>query len=569
MPKDDIAADLNPIIKIILLQKGITSPEDIKEFLSDTPKKEYDPFILDGMKEAVETVINHIARENKIVIYGDYDVDGVTGTALLLDYLSRHTDNLDYYIPVRSEGYGLNGNAVIEIKEKMGADLIITVDCGITAVEEVELAQALGMEVIITDHHEPGDQLPSCIIVNPKKKTCEYPNKNICGCGVAYKLVLAINKILGTTDTEVEELLDLVALATVADVVPLIDENRTLVKKGLKLLNNPKRLGLEVLIDRVGLNNKKINTGHIGYILGPHFNAAGRISDPKIGVELLLEKEDFEKAYAHAEFLKDCNDLRRDLQEEAEDLCAQLVEDLYYDDDFLVIDCPGISEGVIGIVAGRIRDRFYKPTLVLTDTENEGILKGSGRSIDDFDIYAFIKEEAELLERFGGHENACGFTIRNDNIEEFRRRLNDRAKKLRKENPELWVPKIDIIMELFPDDITYRLAYELEKLAPFGVGNKRPCFLMTGLEVSGYPDTAIVGKDKKHLRLGGMVNGKKIKGIAFGIADLYMEKLKKPRMIDIVFCLDINEYKGKYEVQLQIKDIKTSVLSPAVQAKEA
>lgn len=550
---------LHPVLKRVLELKGITKPEDIVEFLSDEPTRSYDPFLMKNMDLAVNSILEHVKANNKIVIFGDFDVDGITGTSLMLEFLTSLSANVEYYVPNRKEGYGLNLDVILHIKETMKADLLITVDCGISNYDEVELANAIGLEVIVTDHHTPPDVLPNCIILNPKLEGCQYPFKELCGCGVAFKFVHAIASELGiASDDMLNEKLDLVALATVADVVPLVDENRTLVKKGLRVLNDTKRPGLRTLIDKIGLSDKKITAGHVGYVLGPHFNAGGRVADPNIGVRLLVERNNKKLLDVYAYALAICNKKRKKLQLEAEDKCIDIIDNVYIEDNFLVVVVPNVSEGIIGIVAGRMRDKYYKPTLVITNTD-DGTFKGSGRSIEGINLYEELKKNAELFDGFGGHKAACGFSISSlDKINILRNNLNKQADEIKNNNPDIFVPKIDIYAELIPQDLNRLFISQLERLGPFGMGNKTPYFIIRNIELNGWPETNIVGDDMAHLKLGGVADGISINGIGFDLADYFVNTLKYPKVVDIACTPSVNDFDGKKTVQVQIKDIRVA-----------
>ncbi|MCT4604785.1 MAG: single-stranded-DNA-specific exonuclease RecJ [Marinisporobacter sp.] len=550
---------VDTIIEKILVNKGIITKEEREEFLSAKPQKTYDPFLLKNMKPIVEKVIACIKEKKCIWIYGDYDVDGISSISLLMDFLSNFTNNIHCYIPLREEeGYGLNCDAIRDIKEK-GADLIITVDCGSTSVEEVALCKELGMDIIVTDHHNLSDIVPDCLILNPKQEDCTYPFKLLCGCGIAFKLSQAIRKEMEAPKKYLNDVLDLVALATVADVVPLIDENRTLLKYGLKKINNPTRPGLKALIEAVRLGDKNITAGHIGFVLGPHFNASGRIDDARAGVDLLLSK-DPNKIARLVKHLVTCNDERKEIQEKGLEICKNKVENLYKEDLFLVVDSEGTHEGVIGIVAGRIRDTYYKPTLVVTASHEDGILKGSGRSIDDMDIYEEMKKCKDLFLKFGGHKNACGFSIEKSKLELLRKRLNEEAFKIKEERPNVFIKNIKIECELKPAQLTEELVKTLEKIEPYGMGNEKPHFLVRKIKVENDEQKVVMGKNQEHLRLRGLSSiyqdFTKVLAVGFGLAESYIKGMNCPEIIDIVGFPNVNEWKGYKNIQLMIKDIK-------------
>ncbi|AOT69781.1 single-stranded-DNA-specific exonuclease RecJ [Geosporobacter ferrireducens] len=551
---------INPIVQKVLFYKGITEAAEMEEFLSPKPKKTYNPFLMRNMEEASALILQYIREKKNIWIYGDYDVDGVASIALLMDFLSRFTDHLHYYIPLRAEeGYGLNCDAIQEIKNN-GADLIITVDCGSTSVKEVALAKSLGMEIIITDHHNLSEEKPDCLILNPKQEDCPYPFKLLCGCGIAFKLAQALQKKLDAPKTCLNEILDLVALATVADVVPLIDENRTMLKYGLQRMTHTTRHGLNFLIQSIGLGGKKITAYHIGYILGPHFNASGRIDDARAGVELLLAKEP-DKIVALTQHLIACNDERKLIQDQGLELCRERVEKEYQDDLFLVVDSGITHEGVIGIIAGRIRDIYYKPTLVVTEAAEEGILKGSGRSIEGLDIYEELKKCADLFLKFGGHKNACGFSIEKDKLNLLRQRLNLQAREIIENTPDIFRKSLKIYGIVTPPEITEKLVEDLERIEPYGMGNEKPLFLIPNLKAPAPSDLLFMGKSKEHIKLRGISGNKgTMDAIGFGLADFYINHLNNPAALDLLGFPCFNEWNGHKSIQFMISDMKRSSL---------
>ena len=557
--KDIHMEGIHPVIRKVLSHKGIREITEIQEFLSLKPQKTYDPYLMKNMKEVVDLILFHIQERKNIWIYGDYDVDGVTSTALLISFLGNFTDKLNYYIPSRAEeGYGLNCEAISEIK-RQGAELVITVDCGSTSVKEIELAKELGMDIIITDHHNLSGDVPDCLILNPKQKDCSYPFKGLCGCGITFKLAQALQKSLNAPKRYLNDLLDLVALATVADVVPLLDENRTLLKYGLKNMNSVTRPGLKYLIEAINLNDKEINSTHIGFVLAPYFNASGRIDDARAGVELLITLEE-EKIKALAAHLIRCNHERKHVQEEGLKICKQKTEELYSEDLFLVIDSDGVHEGVIGIIAGRIRDLYYRPTLIITESSEEGVLKGSGRGIEGIDIYEEMKKCADLLIKFGGHKNACGFSIRQEKLTSLRIRLNEQMKAVMNDNPEVFTKKINIYAELKPEEVTEQLIGELKRIEPYGMGNEKPYFLV---RLKDGTEAQKMGKNQEHLKLQGSSSscyqGRKFQAVGFGMAELYIERLGSPALVDLVGFPNINEWNGYKNIQFLIQDMKSNI----------
>lgn len=541
------------LMESILSSKGIIDPKDIEEFLSDRPKRTYDPFIIKSMDKAIDKIKEHIEGGNKIIIFGDYDVDGIASTALLVEFISLLTKNIDYYIPNRfSEGYGLNKDAIRYIKEEMKGKLIITVDNGVTSYEEVEYAKEIGLDIIVTDHHNPPERLPQCILLNPKQKGDPYPFKELCGCGIAFKLIQALQREFDIARKYLNRALDLVALATIADLVPLIDENRTITKYGLKSINGNRRTGLLALRCQLALENSYINAGTIGFTIGPCFNATGRIDDGRLGVELLLEGN-LSKAKILAKTLVKMNNDRKDIQIRGENHCMELARGKYSKDDFLVLDGGHISEGVIGIIAGRIKDRFYKPTLVITRGK-EGYLKGSGRSIKGINIYDEMKKVSDLFIGFGGHEMACGFSIEEDLIDELRIRLNNRAREIREINPEVFLAKVDIVTEVNAEELSIDFINSLSKLEPYGVGNPKPLFIIKNIEVNS-SWTRSCGNDNSHLKFSGKKNNIFLNGIGFSLANKY-NSLSSPKEVDVAFYTDINDYKGEKKPQMIIEDLR-------------
>ena len=544
------------VIERVLYAKGITDVNEIEEFLSDKPKKTYDPFLIKNMDVTIEKIKHYIDNNKKIIIYGDYDVDGVTSTSLLVEFFKNITDNIDYYIPNRfSEGYGLNKEAIKYVKEEMKGDLIITVDTGVSSYEEVEYAKEIGLGIIVTDHHNPPEKLPDCPLINVKQEGDTYPFKELCGCGVAFKLAQGLQRTFNLPKKCLNRGLDLVALGTIADLVPLVDENRTLVKYGLNIVNGDNRIGLAALRKVSGLDEKEINAGRIGFVIGPCFNAAGRLEDAKLGVELLLEK-DSDIALRKAQMLFSLNKERQQVQEEGEEYCTALVHEKYLDYDFLVVRADNVSEGVIGIVAGKIKDTFYKPTLVVTESE-EGYLKGSGRSIRGINIYDELVKQSDLFLGFGGHEMACGFSIEKDKLEELRKRLDVRAKEIKAQDPDIFVPKLDIIAEMKASELSVDLINDISKLEPYGMGNPKPLFMIRDIEVN-QSFTRGVGNNKNHLKFSGKKDNIFLNGIGFSMIDRY-NNLKDNNFVDVAFSPEINEYNGKITSQMMIVDIRENL----------
>ena len=533
----------------LLYNRGIKKKKEIKEFLEAEKSKGHDPFLLKDMEQAVDLIIKHIKKKNKIFIYGDYDADGITSTALLYDLFSIFNSEPGVYMPDRiKEGYGLNKKAIDKIA-KEGASLIITVDTGVRNKEEAAYARKKGLEVIITDHHIPPEKkedLPDCPLIDPVMEREKYPYKELAGVGVAYKLALALiarskleekqKEILG------ERLLDLVAIGTVADCVNLTGENRILVKKGLKVLNHTKRVGLLELIKSSGLKGK-IDSWNIGFQLAPRINASSRIDHAARAFYLLVSKEKTEAT----ERARDLNEKNVSRQQITEKVLTEAMEQVKEEKDKIIIalspEKEPWPEGVIGLVAGRLSNMYYCPALVITRAE-EG-LKGSGRSIENFNVVEVLEKSKELLDNYGGHPAACGFSLAPENLEKFSQEVskytNQKLKDLELK------PRIYIDAEFDWKEIDEDLLKKQEKMAPFGEGNPRPVFLSRGGEIR---DIVRMGKKGEHIKF--RVNN--LWAIAFGQAERWSE-LKIGDKIDMVYYLEINEFNGNKSLQLRVVDI--------------
>lgn len=464
--------NLQPKLIELLNKRGIESDEDIREFLSDKPQRTYDPFLLLNMEAGVDLILSAIEEEKRICIYGDYDADGITSTVILMEVLSNLTENLTYYIPSRfDEGYGLNCKAIDTIK-KDGTDLIVTVDCGSVSCDEVEYAKSLGMEVLVTDHHTVTDKVADCLVINPTQKECQYPFKYLAGCGVAFKLAQAIVVTMGLPKSVLTRTLDMVGIGTIGDIVPLIDENRTLAKYGLRAINTSARENLDLLIEGIGLHPGEISTENVSYVIVPHLNAAGRMKHASIAVELFLA-DDAEMARKNVAILAECNSERKRIQADIFDACVDIVEKEYMDDDLLLIDLQGAHEGITGIVAGKLKEKYYRPAIIVTPT-GDGCLKGTGRSIDGVNIFNLLKENEELFDRFGGHAAACGFTMKKENLPDLRENLRKGMSRIREMDPSLFENKICAELELGAGDVSLDLVDQLEMLEPCGCANARP-----------------------------------------------------------------------------------------------
>ncbi len=547
---------ISPTLAQLLVNRNIDSYEKARAFFRPDMNDLHDPFLMDGMDLAVERITRALASKETFLVYGDYDVDGTNGTALLWSFLRSVGANVSYLIPDRiKEGYGLSQRG-IEIAKERGASVLITVDCGITAVEQVNAARAANIDVIICDHHEPGDALPRAYaVLDPIKPGCRYPFKALSGCGVAFKLVQALlssdllQSSLGqNADVLLRSYLDLVTLATTADIVPLTDENRVLVKLGLEIINSNPRPGIRALIETSGTKPGRISAGQIVFILAPRINAVGRLGDAMRAVELLT-CESYDQALSLARVFEDENRARKKLDEEAFLEAQQIVEDfLDVDaDSAIVLHQERWHPGVIGIVASRLVERYYRPTIMLTTVD--GVVKGSARSISGFDIYQALKRCEDKLLQFGGHKYAAGLSVDPDRVDEFKEAFNAVARELLTD--ELLTPRIHIEAEMDLDELTPKFVSVLNRFAPHGPGNMRPVFAARNVELNGPP--RIVGNN--HLRFKVRKNGRVFDAIGFNLGGL-MERVQGRNTVDIAFSIDEGEYAGESVPQLKIRDLR-------------
>ena len=543
--------DSENILRKILNKRDIPIAKE-EEFLNPSISSLNDPFKFSDMKKAVNLILKTINNKGKIIIFGDYDVDGITSTSLLYLFFKEYFNyEIEYYIPDRrQEGYGLNKNAIKEITSQ-NYDLMITVDCGITAFEELKLAKKNNLKTIVTDHHQPGDDLPlaDCIL-NPKIKKCSYPFKKLAGVGVAFKLCQGIVK--HEENKEMIDLLqnklDIVALGTIADIVSLTEENRIMVKKGLELINKNDRYIFKTLKNKLGLENSQITTGHVGFMLAPPFNASGRMENAETGVDLLTttDSEKVEKLIDKIVKLnKERQKREKEILKEAEDMAEKKIKNNPGENYALVLFSENWHPGIIGIVASKIVEKYYRPTIMIATDEN-GVGKGSARSIKHLNLFDALKDNSEFFIDYGGHSQAAGLSIKKDNIKEFDIYFNKYLQKHLTADEFVPEQKIDLILE--EDDIDFELYSKIEKMSPFGIDNSKPIFALTDINLK---NAYQVGKDNKHLKI---ETPKGIKGIAFNKGDLYPEILNTN--IDIAFNLSLNKWKGKKNVELKIKDIK-------------
>ena len=573
---------VSPVSVRIMRNRGMETEEQMHRYLYGTVDMLYDGRLMKDMELAVGILAEKLAAGKMIRIIGDYDIDGVCSTYLLLTGLRRaaqalqgqngkvnmdcrvrlsdvnqpeqrpeRTWNVDYEIPDRfKDGYGINESIIREAAAD-GVDTIITCDNGIAAAKEIALAKSFGMTVVVTDHHEvPVDEEgmqvipPADAVVNPKQQDDHYPFPEICGAVVAYKLIRELYRVAGVPDREWKELLEFAAIATVGDVMKLQDENRMIVKYGLRRMALTKNLGLRKLVEKTGLDITALSAYHIGFVIGPCLNAGGRLQTAKLALRLLLSEHEAE-ADRLAEELKALNDVRKDMTKQGEDEAIRQVEELYSRDKVLVVYLPECHESLAGIIAGRVREHFHKPSIVLT--KGEEMVKGSGRSIEQYHMFRELTKVSDLLPKFGGHPMAAGLSIEEKDVEEFRRRLNENA-DLTEEDfiPKIW---IDVPMPL--DYVSERLVEELKQLEPFGQGNEKPLFAQKNLYIR---NVRILGKTKNLAKMSLVTDtGLSMDGLLFTNGDEFIKELGSKKWIDIIYYPDVNEYNGTRTLQAVIK----------------
>jgi len=548
---------ISPVLTEILVSRGIDSYEKARSYFRPSIEDLHDPGLMDGMGSAVARIARAVANNEKIAVYGDYDVDGTNGAALIWSFLSKTGADVRYFIPDRvREGYGLSV-AGIEQCQKMGASLLVAVDCGITAVSQVVHARTLGIDIIICDHHEPGDPLPNAVaVLDPLKPSCPYPYKYLCGCGVGFKLVQALaeaptirSRIGGDGEELLLSYLQYVTLATIADIVPLTNENRTIVKLGLELINTSPLPGIRALIESSGLKPGRVNAGQVVFVLAPRINAVGRLGDAMRAVELLT-CDSYEKALTLAQVMEEENRNRRKIDEDTF-AKAQAYIDQNIDveqNHAIVLHQESWHPGVIGIVASRIVERYYRPTVLMTTID--GVAKGSARSISGFDIYKALKKCERSLIQFGGHRYAAGLTVELNKVDEFReafyRVANETLPK------ELLTPVLSIDAEIDIAELSPKFVRVLSQFAPFGPDNMRPIFSSRNVELTGQP--RIVGKN--HLKFKVKKNSRTIDAVGFGLGDLLDRTIQGRSGLDLAFSLDENDFEGEMMPQLKIRDVK-------------
>lgn len=534
----------------VLILRGIKNFHEAKIFFRPSLDFLYDPFLMDGLDAATLRVIDAVTSNQKIIIYGDYDVDGTCSTALMYMFLKELGANVEYFIPSRlKEGYGISYEGIEHVKNN-NAELMISVDCGITAVEEADFIKSLGIDLIICDHHQPKERLPAALaVLDPLKINCPYPFKYLSGAGVAFKLIQGIAERIGRRELPFEYL-DLVALAGAADIVPLIDENRILVKAGLDQVNSNPRPGILALIECSKLSAGTLTSGQVVFTIAPRINAVGRLSDASVAVELLVTK-DQNRANELAQILEADNRERRKIDEDTLIEAIAKVDDLN-GDGVIVLHDSEWHPGVIGIVASRLVERYYKPAVLLTTID--GIAKGSARSTPQFNIYDALKECEDTLIHFGGHKAAAGLAVELDNIDRFRIKLNKVVKE--KISAEDNLPIIEIDSAVKFGELSPKFFRIIDQFSPFGPGNMRPTFLAEDISAVGYP--RVVGGDGKHLLLTLKQNGceKVFDAIGFDLGEYFSRVNSSNSKFDIAFSVDQMTRDGRTFPQFKIKDIK-------------
>lgn len=545
---------ISPVTARIIRNRDVVDESQIERYLHGTIRHLYDPHLLQDMDKAAALLQRKIQEDRPIRIVGDYDIDGICSTYLLYRGLERCGARVDYQIPERiRDGYGIN-ESIIRQAAADRIDTIITCDNGIAATEQIRLAKELGMTVIVTDHHEvppdgDGGELlpPADAIVNPKQKTCPYPFKGICGGVVAYKLVQVLYELFGIPSGEWEGMLEFAAMATVGDVMKLQDENRILVKWGLKQLPHTQSLGLKKLVEACGLDIYAVSAYHIGFVVGPCLNASGRLRTAQVALELLLTKDE-QQAESMASELKTLNEERKDMTQAGVDEALGQVEELYANDSVLVVFLPDCHESLAGIIAGRVREAWNRPTFILTPGEE--CVKGSGRSIEAYHMYQGLCGVQDLLLKFGGHPMAAGFSLEEKDVDQFRRRLNEQADL----KPEDFIPRIWIDVAMPLEYISESLVEELKILEPFGQGNEKPQFAQKNLHIRSM---RVLGRNRNAVKLS-LVTGQglSMEGMLFTEGDRFVEELGSRRGIDVIYYPDINEYNGNRTLQIVIREYK-------------
>ena len=544
--------NISPILAQLLIRRGITTESAAKRFFRPQLADLINPFLMKDMDVAVDRLNDAMGRKERILVYGDYDVDGCTAVALVYKFLQQFYSNIDYYIPDRyDEGYGVSSKG-LKYAQDTGVKLIIILDCGIKAIQEIAYAKTLGIDFIICDHHVPDEQMPDAVaILNPKREDDSFPFKHLCGCGVGFKVMQAFAKNNGIPFSRLIPLLDFCAVSIAADIVPVCDENRILAFHGLKQLNNNPSVGLKAIIDICGLNGREISMSDIVFKIGPRINASGRMENGKKSVDLLVEK-DFSTALRMAHHINEYNEQRKDIDKQMTEEANQIVSklDSMNHRSSIVLYDEHWKKGVIGIVASRLTELYFRPTVVLT--RDGDLATGSARSVTGFDIYSAIKSCRDMLINFGGHTYAAGLTLKWDDVPLFRKRFQHYVEE--HIQPEQVEAILDIDAQIDFKDITKKLHNDLKKFSPFGPLNPKPVF--STVDVYDYGTSKVVGREQEHIKLE-LVDSKSptvVNGIAFGQSES-VRYIKSKRSFDIAYTIEENVFK-RNAVQLQIEDIR-------------
>ena len=541
--------NISELLATILVNKNITTQKEINEFLNPTRNDFFDPFLMNDMDIAIKRIKKAIENQEKVIIYGDYDVDGITSITVLKSFLKDVGLDVDYYIPNRlEEGYGLNKNAIDEIAKKE-YKLMITVDCGISAIEEVDYANSLGIEVIITDHHEPGDEIPKALaVVDNKRKDNKYPFRELAGVGVAFKVSQALAQSMNIREEEYLKYLDIVCVGTISDIVPLVSENRVITKLGLKLVKQTRNMGLRAIINSSVYS--QINSTTISFGVAPRINACGRMGKAEQALKLLLSKDIYEVNKLTQE-LNSYNRERQEIEKEIfENVLTKIEQNNLAKNRTIVVGGENWHHGVIGIVSSKITEKYFKPSILLS-FEEDGTGKGSGRSIPGFDLHEALMKCENCLEKFGGHSMAVGLTIKKENLEQFYKEFEKIAEENEIENI---IPIINVDAKIELDKIDKSVVEDLKQLEPFGEANKTPTFALKNIRI----DSIRALSEGKHLKLTLRENNQIINAIGFNIGEL-AEAYKIGDKIDIAGVLEINTFNGIDNLQINIKDIMKSI----------
>ena len=548
------ALNVNMVIARLLVQRGITTFNEAKAFFRPRLSDLHDPFLMKDMDKAVVRLQQAIENKEKVIVYGDYDVDGTTSVAMMYSFLKPRIEEIEYYIPDRySEGYGISPKS-IDYAVENGYTLIVALDCGIKAVDKIAKAKERGLDFIICDHHNPDDEVPpAAAVLDPKQSDCNYPYKELSGCGVGFKLLQAYCQKFELEFEEIYDLLDLLVVSIASDIVPITGENRVLAYYGLKKINSNPGIGLQTIINFAGLNGSEITISDIVFKIGPRLNASGRIEHGKKSVQILVSNDE-DKSDLLGEEIDSFNEIRKTLDR---DITQEALDMIEHDEDLknmngTVLYNRDWHKGVVGIVASRVTEKYYRPTIILT--ESNGLATGSARSVRDFDLYEAIGQCSDLLESYGGHMYAAGLTMRIENIPEFKRRFEDIVTRQITDMQQTQTIEIDAKIPL--SEITPRFYRILKQFAPFGPHNMTPVFMTEDVFDAG--TSRVVGKKEEHLKLDLVepdVNSGIFAGIAFNQSDAY-DLISSGLPFDICYSIAENEYRGKKNLQLYIRDIK-------------